>query len=59
MIQIYEQVLVEKIEKIEEPEPLGELNPRYYEEALSLKEAKVRINAAQICPNFGFNDHGF
>lgn len=59
MVLIYEEVLVEKIEKIEDPEPLGELNPRYYEEAISLKDAKIRIDAAQGYPNFSFNNCGF
>ncbi|MFW9825042.1 MAG: hypothetical protein ACFFE4_19025 [Candidatus Thorarchaeota archaeon] len=59
MIQIYKEVLVEKIEKIEEPESLGDLNPRYFEEAISLKEAKIRRDAAQNYPNFGFSNYGF
>jgi len=61
MTQIYEKVLVEKVEKIEEAEyqdedeSLGDLNPKYFEEGLSLEEAKERINASDICAGSKFN----
>jgi hypothetical protein len=59
MTQIYEEVLVEKVEKIEEPESLGDLNPKYFEEAISLDEAKDKVDAAQSYSNYGFNPYGF
>ncbi|MHA2281839.1 MAG: hypothetical protein ACXAC5_13430 [Promethearchaeota archaeon] len=58
MVQIYEEVLVEKVEKIEEPESLGDLNPKYFEEAISLKETKERIHAAKTYSNYSFNPYG-
>jgi len=48
MIQIYAEVVVKKAEKIEVPESLGDLNPKYFEEAIHLKEAKQRIRASDI-----------
>ncbi|MHA2039366.1 MAG: hypothetical protein ACW98X_23325 [Promethearchaeota archaeon] len=59
MTQIYEEVLVEKVENIDEPESLGDLNPRFNEEAISLKEAKERIHASKSYSNFSFNTYGF
>lgn len=51
MTQIYAEVVVKKVEKIEEPEEpesLGDLNPKYFEEAIHLKDAKERIRASDI-----------
>jgi hypothetical protein len=53
MVQIYEEFVVKKAEKIEEAENqvdevLGDLNPNYFEEAIHLKEAKERIKASNI-----------
>jgi len=59
MVQIYEEVLVEKVEKIEEPESLGDLNPRYFEEVISFNEAQERIQAAKAYSNNIFNTYGF
>jgi hypothetical protein len=53
MVQIYEEGMVKKAESIEEAEnkvdeALGDLNPKYFEEAIHLKEAKERIKASNI-----------
>ncbi|MFW9823302.1 MAG: hypothetical protein ACFFE4_10225 [Candidatus Thorarchaeota archaeon] len=58
MTQTYETVLVEKVEKTEEPESLGELNPRYFEETFSLKEAQERVDAASNYSSLSFNPFG-
>ena len=68
MTQAYEEVKEIKsleVEEIEHPEVkesmesevdelLGDLNPRYYEEAISLNEAKDKIYSS-----FNFNTYGF
>jgi hypothetical protein len=59
MTQIIEEVLVEEVEQIEEPESLGDLNPKYFEEAMSMDEAKDRIHAAKAYSNNLFNTYGF
>lgn len=59
MTQTYETVLVEKVEKTEEPESLGELNPRYFEETVSLKKAQERVYAASNYSSLSFNPFGF
>ncbi|MFW9894471.1 MAG: hypothetical protein ACFFD7_01545 [Candidatus Thorarchaeota archaeon] len=43
------------MEKIEVPEKLGELNPKYFEEAVKLEEAKERIIASDIYVGSKFN----
>jgi len=50
MVQIYEKVRTEKVEKVEnqDDELIGDLNPRYFEEAIHLKEAKQRIRVSDI-----------
>ncbi|MHA2037651.1 MAG: hypothetical protein ACW98X_14535 [Promethearchaeota archaeon] len=55
MTLIYEEVMVKKVETIKEPENLGDLNPRYFEEASHLKEAKERIRASDIYAGSKFN----
>ncbi len=66
MTQAYEEVMEMKsfeVEVIEHPEVqenkvdelLGDLNPRYYEEAISLKEAKERAYASDINVSNQFN----
>ena len=66
MTQAYEEVLEMKsleVEVIEHPEVqenevdelLGNLNPRYYEEVISLKEAKERAYASDINISNQFN----
>ena len=60
MTQIYEKVLVKKVEKIEETECqddelLGDLNPKYFEEAIHLEEAKERIYSSDIYAGSNFN----
>jgi hypothetical protein len=59
MTQIYEEVLVEKVKKIEEPESLGDLNPKYFEEAISLNEAQEKIYSSKAYSNMSFNTYGF
>ena len=70
MTQAYEEVMEMKsfeVEVIEHPEVqenkvdelLGDLNPRYFEEAIPMNEAKDRIYAAQSYSNFSFNTYGF
>ncbi|MHA2281145.1 MAG: hypothetical protein ACXAC5_09865 [Promethearchaeota archaeon] len=72
MTQAYEEVMEMKsieVEEIEQPEVqksmenevdelLGDLNPRYYEEAIPLNEAKDRIHAAKSYSNYSFNTYG-
>ena len=56
MTQIYEQVIVKKSKKIEEAdEILGDLNPKYFEEAINLEEAKERIKGSDIYAGSKFN----
>ena len=60
MTQIYEEVMVKKSKKIEETEnqvdeTLGDLNPKYFEEMINLKEAKERIKASDIYAGSKFN----
>lgn len=60
MTQIYEKVIVKKSKKIEETEnqvdeSLGDLNPKYFEEAIHLEEAKERIEASDIYAGSKFN----
>ncbi len=73
MTQAYEEVMEMKsieVEKIKHPEVqesmesevdelLGGLNPRYFEEAISLNEARDRIHAAKAYSNYSFNTYGF
>jgi hypothetical protein len=70
MTQAYEETMEMKsieVEEIEEPEVqtpmedevLGDLNPRYFEEAMSMDEAKDRIHAAKAYSNTIFNTYGF
>ena len=73
MTQAYEQSMEMKsieVEEIEQPEIqesmeskvdelLGDLNPRYFEEIISLKEANDRISAAKSYSNYSFNTYGF
>jgi len=47
-----EEVEVQASEENEVDELLGDLNPRYFEEKLSLKEAKLRVYASDVCQNF-------
>ncbi len=69
MTQAYEKVMemesieVEEIEQSEVQENevdelLGDLNPRYFEEAIPLNRAKERIYAAKSYSNFSFNAYG-
>ena len=58
--QIYEEVTIKKVKKIEEPENqvdelLGDLNPKYFEEAITLEEAKERIRASNIYAGSNYN----
>ncbi len=66
MTQAYEEVMEMKsleIEEIEQPEVqenevdelLGDLNPRYFEEAISLSETQERINSSDFYFNSQFN----
>jgi len=69
MTQAYEEVMEMKsleVEEIEHPkvqksmesevdELLGDLNPRYYEEVVSLKEAKERVYSSDINFSNQFN----
>jgi hypothetical protein len=70
MTQAYEKVVEMKsieVEEIEQPEVqenevdelLGDLNPRYFEEVISLNEAKEQIYSSKSYSNFSFNIYGF
>ncbi len=73
MTQAYEKVMEMKsleVEEVEQPEVqkapennadelLGDLNPRFFEEATSLKETRERVQASQGYSNFSFNTYGF
>ena len=73
MTQAYEEVMEMKsleVEEIEHPEVqksmesevddlLGDLNPRYFEEAIPMNETKEQIYAAQSYSNYSFNTYGF
>ena len=70
MTQAYEEVMEMKtpeVEEIESPkvqenevdELIGDLNPRYFEEAMSMNEAKDRIHSAKAYSNNIFNTYGF
>ncbi len=66
MTQAYEEVMEMKsveIEEIKHPEVqenevdelLGDLNPRYYEESISMNEAKDRVYSSDINYSNQFN----
>ena len=70
MTQAYEEVMEMKtleVEEIKSPkvqenevdELIGDLNPRYYEEAITMNEAKDRIHSAKAYSNNIFNTYGF
>ncbi len=70
MTQAYEEVMEMKtpeVEEIESPkvqenkvdELIGDLNPRYYEEAITMNEAKDRIHSAKAYSDNIFNTYGF
>ena len=71
MTQTYEEEIMEmkviEVEEIEHPEVqenevdelLGDLNPRFYEEAISMNEAKDRIHSAKAYSDNIFNTYGF
>ena len=70
MTQAYEETMemnTPEVEEIESPkvqenkvdELLGDLNPRYYEEAMSMNEAKDQIHSAKAYSNNIFNTYGF
>jgi len=70
MTQAYEETMEMKtpeVEEIESPkvqenevdELIGDLNPRYYEEAITMNEAKDRIHSAKAYSNNIFNTYGF
>ncbi|MHA1985777.1 MAG: hypothetical protein ACW98D_03965 [Promethearchaeota archaeon] len=70
MTQAYEEVMEMKtpeVEEIESPkaqenevdELLGDLNPKFFEEAMSMNEAKDRIHSAKAYSNYSFNTYGF
>ncbi|MHA2131723.1 MAG: hypothetical protein ACXABO_13375 [Promethearchaeota archaeon] len=66
MTQAYKKVVEIEFEEIEYPEVkisiesevdelIGDLNPRFFEEASSLKEAKDRIQTSDITFSSNFN----
>ncbi len=73
MTQAYEKVMemisveIEEVEypKVQETkesevdELLGDLNPRYFEEVISMSEAHDRIHSAKAYSNTSFNTYGF
>ena len=70
MTQAYEETMEMKtleVEEIESPEVqenevdelIGDLNPRYFEEAITMNEAKDRIHSAKAYSNNIFNTYGF
>ncbi|MFW9823829.1 MAG: hypothetical protein ACFFE4_12875 [Candidatus Thorarchaeota archaeon] len=54
-----EQPEVQTPIKDEVDELLGELNPRFYEEAISMEEALEKVHAAKAYSNMSFNTYGF
>ena len=70
MTQAYEETMEMKtleVEEIESPEVqenevdelIGDLNPRFFEEAISMNEAKDRIHSTKAYSNNIFNTYGF
>ena len=70
MTQAYEEVMEMKVIEVEEikhpevqenevDELLGDLNPKFFEEAISMNEAKDRIHSAKAYSNYSFNTYGF
>jgi hypothetical protein len=71
MTQAYEKVMeIVEVEEIKTPEVqkapenktdelLGDLNPRYFEEAIKMNEAKEQIHSAKAYSNMSFNTYGF
>jgi len=65
MTQVYKKVIeivgIIEIEEIEYPtesevdELLGDLNPRYYEETLSMKDVQNKVFSSDINFSSGFN----
>ena len=54
-----EEIQSPKVQENEVDELIGDLNPRYFEEAMSLNEAKDRIHSAKAYSNNIFNTYGF
>ncbi|MHA1931168.1 MAG: hypothetical protein ACW96X_01435 [Promethearchaeota archaeon] len=54
-----EEIEVQKSMENETDELLGDLNPKYFEEAISLNEAKDRIYSAKAYSDNIFNTYGF
>jgi hypothetical protein len=51
MTQAYEKVMEKKKAKMEQTkvdEILGDLNPRYFEESMSLKNALIKVHSSTI-----------
>ncbi len=58
-VEEIEQPEVQESRESEVDELLGDLNPRYFEEAIPMNEAKERIYAAKSYSNYSFNTYGF
>ena len=58
-VEEIEQPEIQESMESEVDELLGDLNPRYFEEIISLKEANDRIYAAKSYSNYSFNAYGF
>ena len=54
-----EEIKSPKVQENEVDELIGDLNPRYYEEAITINEAKNRIHSAKAYSNNIFNTYGF
>ena len=52
MVQVYEEVMEKN--KPELDELLGDLNPRYFEEEITFKEAKIRAHSLGSNANYNF-----
>lgn len=58
-IEEIEELKAQESKESEADELLGDLNPRFFEEATSLKETRERVQASQGYSNFSFNTYGF
>ena len=54
-----EEIKSPKVQENEVDELIGDLNPRYFEEAITMNEAKDQIHSAKAYSNNIFNTYGF
>ena len=57
MTQTYQKVMEKKSLKVEQAEKLGDLNPKYFEEGMSLENALEKVHSSAM--NFSAKYNAF